>query len=256
LLRLPPLLLPELRLPPELDFEPEGPFLTEEEFRELFPLVELPEDFVFTDWRGLLVPEVPFWLCRGLTVPRAGGRSPEDDRPERLLPGRTCWVRLFRLLLEALRPEFQTRVPFWRGVTGVKVRWLASPRVPLPILRSVTSPPVRLRELPRTVVGPLDPRLTGTRPDLVLDPPARCLKSEPVSRPAPDRERDVAPPPRIRKPALVRERTASSKRGRAREAALTPPTAPARAPVVARLLERPFTPSKSESLVRLLIASL
>lgn len=102
LLRLPPPLLPELRLPPELDFERELLLPTDPELLvpELF--FWLVPDRGFTELRVFLVPEVPFWLLRGLT----------------LLP------RVLSVLLPdwPLRPEFQTRVPFLRGSTGLMFR--------------------------------------------------------------------------------------------------------------------------------------
>ena len=140
-----------------------------------------------------------------------------------LLPGRTCRSLSVRSPDWLLRLEFQTRVPFFLGSTGFMVRWVVPPLGRVPDFRSMTAPPVRLPELPRTVVELPAPRTTGTRPERPLDPPARCLKSALVARLSLVRERDaVLPPSRIRKPELPLMRTPSSKRVRVRELALTP----------------------------------
>ena len=207
---LPPLRPPELRPPPELDFERELLLPTEPEFLvpELFFWV-LP-DRGFTELRESLAPEVPFWLLLGLTLPPDRVRSPVEDLTVPLLPGRTCRVLSVRPPDWVLRPEFQTLVPLFLGSTGLMVRW-------------VVPAPVRLPELPRTVVVLPAPRATGTRPERPLLPPARCLKSAPAVRPPSVRERAaVLPPSRIRKPLLPLMRTPSSNQGRSRDSALTP----------------------------------
>ncbi len=118
-LRLPPPLLPELRLPPELDFLP--PTDPELLVPELLLLLLLDPDRGFTDPLEFRLPDVPLRLLSRLILPPDRVRSPEVGRFE-LLPGRTCRVRLLRSLDWPLRPEFQTRVPLWRGSTGLILR--------------------------------------------------------------------------------------------------------------------------------------
>lgn len=60
---------------------------------------------------------------------------------------------------------------------------------------------------------------------------------------------------RILKPELPLARTLSSNWGRALEVALTLSKPPALEPVVANVVERPLTPSSSDTLVRLVMAS-
>ena len=110
---------------------------------------------------------------RGFTAPPDLVRSPEDELPL-LLPGRTWRVRSFLLPAPPERPEFQTLVPRLLGSTGLIERLVALPlEGEVPVLRSWTEDPVRLFPLPRTLVVLPEPRLTGTREDLLLELPAR-----------------------------------------------------------------------------------
>ena len=126
-LRPPPLLLPELPLPPELDLRPPTELLFPELFPELLTellpeLLLLPDpDRGFTEPPVDLLPVDPLRLVPGLTLPPDRVRSAEPERLEPL-PGRTCRVRSLRSLDCPLRPEFQTRVPFCRGSTGLILR--------------------------------------------------------------------------------------------------------------------------------------
>jgi len=136
------------------------------------------------------------------------------------------------------------------------VRWVEPPGVWVPDFGSETTRPERLPELPRNVEELPAPRTTGTSPELPLDPPARCLKSAPVWRPALVREREaLLLPSRIRKPALPLMRTPSSKRGRSRDVTLTPALLLALTPVADRLFDLYWPPSTPDILTRLVMAS-
>jgi len=115
----PPLLLPELRLPPEFDLDLSP---TEPELRSVLPLSREVPDFGSTVRLGSLVSLDFLAGALGFTPLEDPDRFPTSDAPERLLPGRTCRVRSLRSLGCPVLPEFQTRVPFFLGSTGLMVR--------------------------------------------------------------------------------------------------------------------------------------
>lgn len=114
------------------------------------------------------------------------------------------------------------------------------------------------------VEEPRVPLLTGTSPDRVPPPPARCRRPASVEEPPSEAPRKrplvrvpdpVLPPSRMRNPAVPLVLTPSSNRGRLREVTLESPLPLFRAPVVARLVDLPLKPSASVILVRVVMAS-
>lgn len=257
-LRLPLLRLPEFRLPLELELD-----LLPTELELRFDVALLPEepDFGFTVLPRVLEP-LDFWVRElGLMLPVEPERLTVPELRDRLLPGRTWRVLSFRVLLWPVRPEFQTRVPLFRESEGLTARWLfVCPELDC-TLRSVTAPVVRLPdEPPRTVDVAPEPRLTGTSPDPLLLPPARCRKPDSdvrlsVARPAVLERDAVVPPSRILRPELPLARVPASNWGRSRGVTLVSarldPLAPAPASPLARTLPLP----ESVIFLRLLMAS-